>query len=175
MRKRLASAARDEPQGSGVSSSGWKGSEPATPRRASQSCWLKWPSTRNGREKDSYPDCGENVQRAGKRVTSRRLSAPGLRSQLLKSMKNRTHPQPARADRENTGNEARNERLRKMQAVHERTQSYRDCRSSTTVKTAEADFCTLIPSEALNVLCRSRHDFGKNCGDRANSVLRIRV
>ena len=75
--------------------------------------------TRDDREKDSDPDCGENVQRAGKRVTSRRLSTPGLRSQLLKSMKNRAHPQPAGEDRENAGDEAGNERLRKMQAIHE--------------------------------------------------------
>ena len=79
--------------------------------------------TRDDREKDSHPDCGENVERAGKRVTSRRLSTPGLRSQLLKSMKNLTHPQPARQDRENTGEEAGNERVRKMQAVHWAAQS----------------------------------------------------
>jgi hypothetical protein len=74
--------------------------------------------TCDDREKDSDPDCGENVQRAGKRVTSRRLSAPGLRSQLLKSMKNGTHPQPTREDRENTRDEAWSERLGEMQAVH---------------------------------------------------------
>jgi hypothetical protein len=69
-------------------------------------------------EKDSDPACGEDVQRAGKKITKSRLSAPSARSQLLKSVKNHTHPQPAREDRENTGNEAWNERLRKMQAVH---------------------------------------------------------
>jgi hypothetical protein len=74
--------------------------------------------THDDREKDSDPACGENVQRAGKRVTARGLSTPRSRSQLLKSMKNRAHPQPAREDRENTGDEAWNERLKKMQAVH---------------------------------------------------------
>jgi hypothetical protein len=69
-------------------------------------------------EKKSDAACGEDVQRTGKKITKSRLSAPSARSQLLKSVKNHTHPQPAREDRENTGDEAGNERLRKMQAVH---------------------------------------------------------
>jgi hypothetical protein len=75
--------------------------------------------TRDDREKNSDPDRGQNVQGARKGMTYSRLSPPGLWSQLLKAMKNRAHPQPAGEDREHAGDEARNECLRKMQAIHE--------------------------------------------------------
>lgn len=71
------------------------------------------------REKNGDPDRGQNVQGARKGVTQSRLSPPGLRSQLLEAMKNRSHPQPAGEDREDAGDDARNKRVRKMQAIHE--------------------------------------------------------
>ena len=43
-------------------------------------------------EKKSDAASGEDVKRAGKKITLSRLSAPGARSQLLKSVKNHTHP-----------------------------------------------------------------------------------
>lgn len=93
--------------------------------------------TRDDREKQRDPHGGENVDRAGKSVTSPALEPPGLWSQLLKSMKNRAHPQPARENRQNSRDETGNERLRKMQAVHGCNRN-RNCRTSTTVKTAAA-------------------------------------
>ena len=131
------------------------------------------PVTRDDCEKDSDPACGENVQRAGKRVTARGLSTPRSRSQLLKSMKNRAHPQPAREDRENTRDEAWNKRLRKMQAVHGMDAIVTDIVAfrQWSKTAAVADFGTLIPKRSVPCAWVTSH---RDSRRKAEALARIR-